>query len=89
MENDMVFQDCILKSRKELSITGVKEILSFDDLSVNLQTDMGTLAVRGNNLKILYFNTENKEAGLTGKINSVYYLDDSSNREGFFKKLFK
>lgn len=89
MENGLVFQDCILKSRKELSISGVKEILSFDDTAVNLQTVMGGLAVRGENLKILFFNTEKEEAGLIGKINAVYYTDDNSGKESFFKKLFK
>lgn len=89
MENGTVFQDCVLKSRKELSINGVKEIVSFDDTAVNLQTVMGGLAVRGENLKILFFNTEKEEAGLVGKINAVYYTNDSNGKESFLKKLFK
>ena len=41
-----------LTERKSLSVTGVTEVVRFDEDAVVLQTDMGTLTVQGEQLQL-------------------------------------
>ena len=47
-----VIQNLILENREKLSISGVNDVLSFDDQVVMVETDLGLLTVKGENLKI-------------------------------------
>ena len=47
-----VIQNIILENRSKLSISGVLDVLSFDDQVVILETDLGLLTVKGENLRI-------------------------------------
>lgn len=38
-----------LNERRQLTMTGVTEVVSFDDTAVVLQTSLGTLIVQGKN----------------------------------------
>lgn len=78
-----------LKDRKNLVLTGIKDIIAFDDKAVDLITVMGVLSIRGENIKILSFNTETKDMEITGKFDALLYTNDSAKREGFFSKLFR
>ena len=46
-----------MKGRSALQITGVEDVLSFDDVSIVMLTAMGTLSVDGENLRIVSFNS--------------------------------
>ena len=46
-----VVQNLILENRNKLSISGVKDVMSFDDQVVIMETELGLLTVKGENLK--------------------------------------
>ena len=46
-----VIQNIVLENREKLNITGVLDVLSFDDQIVILETELGLLTVKGENLK--------------------------------------
>lgn len=80
----------ILENRNKLSISGVNDVDSFDEKQISAFTEMGFLTIKGSNLHINRFNTQNGELNLSGKIDSFCY----SNREkmsttSFISKLFK
>ncbi|KMK74497.1 sporulation protein YabP [Alkalihalobacillus pseudalcaliphilus] len=83
--------DVILKSRKQLDITGVKQVESFDNEEFLLETVMGFLSVRGQNLHMKNLNVEQGIVSIEGKIFDFVYLDQSGQdkSKGFFGKLFK
>ncbi len=79
-----------LDCRKNLVVTAVKEIDSFDDHTVVACTSMGKLVVTGNSLNIKKLNLETGELDVTGKISSLSYVDGVANKSsGLFKKIFK
>ena len=78
-----------LFDRKELDVTGVKEVVSFDESGALLITEIGELEICGTQIHISNLDTSEGCVHITGKIDSMVYADDvSSKRKGFFGKLF-
>lgn len=79
----------ILKDRKELTLTGVTDVDSFDENSIVAYTDYGELTIGGNNLHINTLNTDTGELSIDGEIQSMLYLDNKPKAEGFLRKVFR
>ncbi|MBM7622300.1 sporulation protein YabP [Sutcliffiella sp. NPDC057660] len=84
-------QDIVMRSRRLLDITGVKQVESFDNEEFLLETVMGFLSVRGQNLQMKNLDVEKGVVSIKGKIMEIIYLDDQQGEKakGFFSKLFK
>ncbi|WZX99767.1 sporulation protein YabP [Bacillus sp. FSL W7-1360] len=80
-----------LRGRKQLDITGVKQVESFDNEEFLLETDMGFLAVRGQNLHMKNLDVERGDVSIEGKIYDLVYVDQNQagKSKGFLGKLFK
>ena len=68
----------ILDNRKKLNLTGVTDVMGFDEQTVSLSTDCGTLIVKGENLHINKLNLDSKDVCIDGTINSLQYLSEST-----------
>ena len=53
-----VIQNLILENRSKLSVSGVVDVLSFDDQVVMIETELGLLTVKGQNLESLRSSNE-------------------------------
>lgn len=85
-----VVQNIILENREKLNVSGVKDVLSFDDLVVIMDTELGLLTVKGENLKINKLNIDTSEVIVEGKINNLSYSETQSKKDGgLFGKIFK
>ena len=86
-----VIQNLILENRNKLSISGVKDVLSFDDQVVIMETELGLLTVKGDNLKINKLNIDTSEVIIEGEINNLGYSDHTKREadSGIFSKIFK
>ena len=71
-KNSMV-QNIVLENRKKLSISGVKDVLSFDDRMVNLDTDLGMLTVKGEDIRINKLSLDTTDVIIEGNISSLIY----------------
>ena len=78
----------LLEDRKKLSVSGVCDVDSFDEETIIVYTQLGELAVRGNDLHINSLSVETGELLIEGSIYSVVYTDDREKKEGFFSKMF-
>ncbi len=80
-----------INNRKELEITGVKEIDSFDNEEFLLETNMGYLIVRGQNLQLKNLNVEEGLVQIKGKVYELTYVDEHQQEKakGLFSRLFK
>ncbi len=80
-----------LLERKTLVITGVKKIDTFDKLHFVLDTTMGIMVIKGEELELIKLDTLSGNVTIKGTINSMEYLIDNkkSNEEGFISRLFK
>jgi sporulation protein YabP len=81
-----------LNARSSASITGVKDVLSFDAGEVLLETEQGILMLRGNDLHVNRLTLEKGEVDVDGKIDSLTYSDTNSyskSGESLISRLFK
>lgn len=81
-----------LNERKNLIITGVKKIDSFDDEEFLLETNMGYIVIKGEELEIIKLDTFQGNVSIKGRVNSFSYMESSTKKEkedGIFSKLFK
>ena len=62
-----------LNQREDLSMTGVTEVVSFDDASVILKTHLGTLTVLGENLVLKTLSVEGGQVAVSGHVSSMIY----------------
>ncbi len=82
--------DVIMRGRRLLDITGVKQVESFDNEEFLLETVMGFLAIRGQNLQMKNLDVEKGVVSIKGRIFDLVYVDDHQEKaKGFFSKLFK
>ncbi len=88
LENRMA-HSLILENRESLGVSGVTEIVSFDDKEVILQTVDGKLTILGNSLKMNKLSVESGDVSVYGNIRSMVYSDISLDKDGFLKKIFK
>lgn len=79
----------LLKDRQELHLSGVTDVDSFDETGITAYTDMGELAVGGENLHITKLSLETGELLVEGKITSLIYRDEMPKATSFFGKVFR
>ena len=81
-------QNIMMENRERLNISGVTEVVSFDDETVCVNTELGLLTVKGQRLRLNKLNLDNTELLVEGQISSLMYSENYS-RSGFFQRLFK
>lgn len=77
---------------KNITITGVKKIDSFDDEEFLLETNMGYIVIKGQELEIIKLDTYQGNVSIKGKINSLNYMESANKKEkedSIISKLFK
>lgn len=86
-----IMQNIILENRNKLSISGVKDVLSFDDQIVILETNLGMLTVKGDDIRINKLSIDTTDIIIEGNINSISYSDSSEKRGSgsILGKIFK
>ena len=92
MDKDIVYNHSItLNERKSINITGVKKIESFDDTEFLLETIMGFLTLKGEELEIIKLDTYQGNVSIKGKVNGLTYMETSAKKEkeSMLNKLFK
>lgn len=87
-----VVQNIILENRNELSISGVNDVLSFDDQIVILETDLGMLTVKGDDLRINKLSIDTSEVVVEGNIYNLSYSEKQAHKStgsSLLGKIFK
>ena len=85
-----MIQNLILENREKLNVSGVNDVLSFDDQVVIIETDLGLLTIKGENLKINKLNIDTSEVIIEGDINSLSYSEHQVKSEGgILGRIFK
>lgn len=63
----------VLNERKALTMTGVTEVVSFDDGAVVLHTQLGTLVIHGKELKLKTLSLDGGQVAVDGHITALIY----------------
>lgn len=84
-------QNVILENRNKLNVSGVVDVLNFDEQIITLETELGILIVKGSNLRLNKFNLDSTDLSVEGEIDSLNYDDrtKTGKGEGLFTKIFK
>ncbi len=78
----------ILDDREKLTVSGVADVLSFDEQTIILRTSMGELTVRGEGLHISRLNTETGELNISGRVSAMAYTDERV-KNGLISRMFR
>lgn len=86
-----IVQNLILENRQKLSISGVVDVLSFDDQVVIVETELGLLTVKGENLRINKLSIDTSEVVVEGEIYNLAYSENNLDKKtgSIFNKIFK
>lgn len=74
-----------LKERTLLTMTGVTEVLSFDETTVLMRTDLGILQIQGQNLKLKELSQQAGEMAVEGTVTALQYAQ--AGKGGWFGRL--
>ena len=77
-----------LTTRTRAVISGVREVESFDEQTVQLLTDCGELTVEGEGLHVGTLDIARGAVELDGRINGIYYADSAPLKKGLRARLF-
>lgn len=86
-----VIQNLVLENRGKLSISGVLDVLSFDDQVVIVETELGLLTVKGEDLRINKLSIDTSEVVIEGDIYCMNYSEKDMDKKGgsLLGKIFK
>jgi sporulation protein YabP len=86
-----LMQNLVLENREKISISGVNDVLSFDDQIVILETGLGLLTIKGENLRINKLSLDSEEVIIEGNINSLSYSEKEIERKNssILNKIFR
>ena len=76
-----------LNQRSSLTMTGVTEVVSFDENTVLVHTDLGTLTVQGQQLQLKTLSVEGGQIAVEGNISSLQY-EEPRQQGGWVRRLF-
>ena len=80
-----------MSDRKNIVITGVKKIDSFDNEEFLMDTSMGYLVVKGEELELIKLDTVSGNVSIKGLVHSITYVEETKKdkENSIFNRLFK
>ena len=80
-----------LQNRGSVMLTGVKDVVAFDENQVVLDTELGLLTIKGKDLHVNRLSLEKGEIDIEGRTDSLVYSAGGGTKSGgsIWAKLFK
>ncbi len=82
----------ILNNRRTCNLTGINDVLSFDENEIILETDQGMLMIKGKELHVNRLTLDKGEVDIDGRIDSFTYSEQAgmgNKGESLLSRLFK
>ncbi len=82
----------ILNNRRSCNLTGVSDVLSFDENEIILETDQGMLMMKGKELHVNRLMLDKGEVDIDGRVDSITYSEQggkTERAESLLGRLFK
>ena len=64
-----------MDNRKRLSLTGIKDVVSFDLTQILLESTLGMIHIKGSDIKVTRLSLEKGEVDIEGTVDSIVYSD--------------
>ena len=82
-----------INERKSISLSGIKKLNSFDESEFYIDSIMGPIIIKGNDLELIKLDTFQGILSIKGRVNSIAYLDENkkikSQADSIMSRLFK
>ena len=72
---------CQVQNRSSVRLTGIREVVSFDEQQAVMDTDMGLLTIKGKDLHVSRLTVEQGEVDLEGTVDSLVYSSNEAYRK--------
>ncbi len=84
-------QNIILKDRKRLEISGIKKVESLNSEEFLIDTKLGLLLVKGQELEMQQLDMDKGNLWIVGLVSAIEYVEAPTKKEktNFFGKVFK
>ena len=80
----------VMEGRKKVEVSGVLDLLVFDETEVVMETSEGMPSIRGADLHMGSLNLDQGQVGLAGEIAELVYDDVSSKpKSSLMSRLFR
>lgn len=81
----------MLENRNKLNISGIIEVINFNENQILLNTNVGTMIIKGQDLKMNKLDVQNGDVVITGKVDSFVYTSDKSKakKDSIMSRLFR
>ena len=86
VENTQLPHKLTLNERKALTMTGVTEVISFDENTVLLKTVLGSLEIQGDGLQLKMLSLDGGQVAVDGHICALLY-EEPKKESGLFRRL--
>ena len=77
----------VLNERSGLTMTGVTEVISFDEGAVVLRTQLGNLVIHGKQLQLKTLSVEGGQVAVDGHVTAMIY-EEPKPAGGLMHRLF-
>ncbi|MHC6181424.1 sporulation protein YabP [Clostridium sp. JNZ X4-2] len=80
-----------LENRRRLVLTGIIEVINFNEDQIVLNTNLGTLNIKGKDLKMNKLDVQNGDVIIIGTVNSCVYINNEPKKKkhNLIWKMFK
>ena len=85
IEKEKVPHNITLHNRSDMILTGILDVLIFDEMTLSLQTTAGMLTIDGEGLQISKLDVTSGEMHLEGTVKGFYYIERTEKKKSFFR----
>jgi len=78
-----------IENRKRMSVTGVLQVVAYDEFHIILKTDYGQLTIQGRDLSAGEISSSRNILKLTGGIETLHYKASKDKSQGLLARLLK
>ena len=93
MNNNIIsnqYSEIKIVDRKKINLSGVKKIVSFNPEEFLIESNLGVILLKGEELEIIKLDTTDGILSIKGRINSLNYMDSNKPKESsIISRLFK
>ena len=88
--NEILNHNINIIERKSISLTGIKKLNNFNDKEFFVESVMGHIIIKGDNLELIKMDTFQGNLSIKGLITSVNYIDNNKMKtDKIISRLFK
>lgn len=74
-----------IDNRCSMILSGIEDVISFDENELILKSSMGVLSVDGKGLHIIHMSVESGDLTVEGHLDGLFYVDREKPKQGLFK----